>query len=293
VSTLYPSSFNGLAAWAREHNIAVTEARLRFAQYTMLRAIAGSRALSASLVFKGGNALDFMWQPNRSTLDLDFSTAREVSDVDAEGDLLADLFARALTVVEREFGVYCRVARVERQPPGTGKTFVTYYIRIAYALPDQAPLRRRMEAGPRLASQGIEIEVSINEPICADRQFDIAGTNPLRVSTVEDIVAEKLRALLQQAIRNRARPQDLLDIAVVLRAGPPLDRANVANFLLRKAAARNVPVSRAAFHNPEIMVRANRGYAELATTTRTLFIPFEEARVALYSFVDELDIPTD
>ncbi len=293
MSTLYPSSFNALSTWAREHNIAATEARLRFAQYVMLRAIAESRALSTSLVFKGGNALDFMWQPNRSTLDLDFSTARKVVDVDAEGARLGELFARALTVVEREFGVFCRVTRVDRQPPGPDKTFVTYHIRIAYALPDQARLRHRMEADPRLAHQGIEIEVSINEPICADQPFDIAGTHPLRVSSVEDIVAEKLRALLQQPIRNRTRPQDLLDIAVVIRTWPLLDHIRVADFLQRKAAARNVPVSRAAFHNPEIMARAKQGYAELAATTREVFIPFDEALAMLYAFIDHIDIPAE
>jgi hypothetical protein len=41
------------------------------------------------------------------------------------------------------------------------------------------------------------------------------GKRSLRVSIPEDIVAEKLRAFLQQkeTIRNRERPQDLLDIA--------------------------------------------------------------------------------
>lgn len=57
----------------------------------------------------------------------------------------------------------------------------------------------------------------------------LAGSLPLRVSTAEDIVAEKLRALLQQALRNRTRRQDLLDIAALLRAGVPLDPARVAD----------------------------------------------------------------
>lgn len=290
MSMLYPSSLQGISQWARDHNMSVSVARLRFAQYVMLRAVTSSRALSTLLVFKGGNALDFVWQPNRSTLDLDFSTVLEVTDVDAEGKRLAELFTRALAVVEREFGVFSRLVRVERQPPGPDKTFVTYQIRVAYALPDQLPLRRRMEADPRWAPQGIDLEISINEPICADQQFDIAGTNPLRVCTVEDIVAEKLRVLLQQTIRNRTRPQDLLDIAVVLRTRPTLDRALVADFLARKAAARNVPVTRTAFRDPQLMDRAYQGYGELEATTRSLFIPFEEARALLYDFVDSLDI---
>jgi hypothetical protein len=52
----------------------VAEAKFRFAQYGILQAVAGSRTLSQVLAFKGGNALDFFWQPNRSTKDLDFSS---------------------------------------------------------------------------------------------------------------------------------------------------------------------------------------------------------------------------
>lgn len=293
MTALYPSTFRDVPVWAREHGVPVAQARLRFAQYVMLRAIAASRTLSADLVFKGGNALDFMWQPNRSTLDLDFSTVQAVSDVAREAESLRALFTRALVAIGPEFGMLCRVARVEQRPRGRDKTFVTYLVRVAYALPDQESVRRRMGTDPAYGPQLIDIEVSINEPICADERVDIAGTHPLRVSTIEDIVAEKLRALLQQRIRNRTRPQDLLDIAVVLRAGATLDRAHVADFLLRKAAARGVPVSRAAFRDPDIIERANHGYAELEMTTRTLFVPFAAARVLLYDFVDTLAIPAE
>jgi len=293
VSGLYPPSFDSLPTWARTHNIAMTEARRRFAQYVVLRAIVSSRALSGVLVFKGGNALDFMWQPNRSTLDLDFSTARVVADLGREAESLRTLFTGALNSVGPGFGVLCRIARVEQRPPGSDKTFVTYLIRVAYALPDQESLRQRMGIDPTYGPQLIDIEVSINEPICADEPRDIDGTHPLRISTVEDIVAEKLRALLQQPIRKRARPQDLLDIAVVLRQGLPLDRALVTDFLLRKAAARTISVSHGAFHHPEIMERARRGYDELKGTTRVLFVPFEEARDLLYGLVDTLTIPRE
>ncbi len=50
----------------------MSEARRRFAQYAVLRAIAPSARLSELLVFEGGNALDYVRSPNRSTIDLDF-----------------------------------------------------------------------------------------------------------------------------------------------------------------------------------------------------------------------------
>ena len=72
----------------------MSEARQRFAQYAVLRAVASPARLSELLVFKGGDALDFVWSPNRSTIDLDFS-----ADMRAEGrPLLTKLGWRACSL---------------------------------------------------------------------------------------------------------------------------------------------------------------------------------------------------
>ncbi len=73
MTDLYPKSFVGLATWARSNGVTVEEARQRYAQFVVLCDIASVGSLRDHLVFKGGNALDFVLQPNRSTIDLDFS----------------------------------------------------------------------------------------------------------------------------------------------------------------------------------------------------------------------------
>lgn len=138
----------------------------------------------------------------------------------------------------------------------------------------------------------IPVEISINEPICAFADLMLGDDGlVIHVSTIEEIVSEKLRALLQQVTRNRQRPQDLLDIAVALRGDTPPDPATVARFLLIKAAARDVAVARAAFHDPDLARRTRIGYDDLAATTRVLFIPFDEALADLLAFTDSLAIP--
>jgi predicted nucleotidyltransferase component of viral defense system len=81
----YPLSFRELSIWSAENSISIGETRVRFAQYGVLMSVAQSRTLRDVLVFKGGNALDFVWQPNRSTTDLDFSVdmTEQTSVVDA------------------------------------------------------------------------------------------------------------------------------------------------------------------------------------------------------------------
>ena len=281
----YPRSFAEIPMWAREQARRPTEARLRFAQYAVLRAVTDSRILSDQLVFKGGNALDFIWQPNRSTQDLDFSVRDGIMDQSE----LRTLLNRALEAATNELGILLRLQRLRQQPPGEGRTFITYQIHIGYALQDDVRNRALLEQS-QPSPAIIEVDISLNEPVCEDAFVDVQGTHQLRVSTLEDIVAEKLRALLQQPLRNRTREQDLLDIAIVVRAQPALDREKVGRFLIEKAAARQVPVSRAAFHDPEVARRASQDYQRLRQTAHT-FIPLEEALAVLYTFIGTLSIP--
>jgi predicted nucleotidyltransferase component of viral defense system len=292
----YPTSFSAISTWAQQNGVGVREARLRFAQYGVLRGIASSASLRELLVFKGGNALDFIWDPNRSTLDLDFSV--DMSRLEGRGlpeAQLRALLSGGLNVSGRELGISFGVHSVRRQPPGEGKTFVTYTARIGYALPDDPRNRTLLEAG-RSSLLVVPVDVSINEPIGADQSLVLGDSrSSLRVSTPEDIVAEKLRAFLQQkeTVRNRERPQDLLDIAHLLQRNTPLNLSDVSRFLLRKAEARNVSVSKAAFRDPELAERAHYGYEELRDTVRGDFVPFDEALRSLHGLVEELDIPEE
>lgn len=214
-----------------------------------------------------------------------------LGDRDFAPEELRDQFSRGLRASQSELGVTMKVHGVDRQPPGEGKTFVTYTVRVGYALPNDSRNRTRLESG-EASSQVIPVEVSMNEPVCADRPFELADdSGALRVSTLEDIVAEKLRAWLQQEKRNRRRPQDLLDIARILKNGAALDLDSVSSFLELKALARGVPVSKEAFKDPELATRAHSEYDErLQGTVTGDFVPFDEALGLLYDLVEKLDI---
>ncbi|CAM3271630.1 nucleotidyl transferase AbiEii/AbiGii toxin family protein [Corallococcus sp. ZKHCc1 1396] len=282
----YPDSFNTLGAWARDHDIKPSEARVRFVQGTVLSAIASSRSLKSILVFKGGNALDFIWQPNRSTEDLDFSS----EDSSLDEARLQKTLTDTLAATGRKHGISFRINSIKRQPPGPGKTYVLYAVRVGYALPDDPQNRERIER-QEPSKAIVLLEISLNECICESTLIEFSSGTSLKVSTREDIVAEKLRALLQQALRNRTRQQDLLDIAVLLHTHAVLDRKRISQYLLLKAQARDVPVSKKHFLEPVIKQNAFSGYAALESSTRRVFIPFDEAWELLLGFVAQLDIP--
>ena len=192
----YPESYAAIAPWARQNNIPLGVARRRFAQYAVLHAIATSHRLNAMLVFKGGNALDFVWHPNRSTIDLDFSADMNLVDTAFDQSVLQTLLQRSLAASGRILGVSFAVHSVKRQPPGEGKTFIIFTASIGYALEDDVRNRQRIEQGEP-SKAVIPVEVSMNEPICGDAFVAVGAGRQLRVCTIEDIVAEKLRALLQ------------------------------------------------------------------------------------------------
>ncbi|WIG94326.1 nucleotidyl transferase AbiEii/AbiGii toxin family protein [Myxococcus sp. SDU36] len=284
MKALYPEALSNIRAWAKENSRPFTEARNRFAQGAILRAIASSNWLSRILVFKGGNALDFVWQPNRSTKDLDFSSIESGLTAD---DIQKHL-GRALEQTGRSLGISFRIQKIDRQPPGPNRTFVTYQVSVGFALEDDLNNRDRIARGDP-SKAVIPIDISLNEPVCGDELVEIHGLARLRVSTVDDIIAEKLRALLQQPIRKRNRCQDLLDIAMLVRTHPEINHIRIAEYLHRKAHARGVPVSHAAFDNPEVSQLARVDYDSLKQTART-FIPFEEAWLELRALVAQLSL---
>lgn len=287
----YPRAFGELATWATNNNATVDEARHRFAQFAALCGISSIPRLRSALVFKGGNAIDFVWFANRSTRDLDFSFDESGDMVVVDETILRDLLGQATRIATARFGIVFAIHTVRQQPPGGGRTFVTYEGRVGYALLDEPRLIVRMQNG-QPSPHVLPIDISINEPICGDTLFTVdEHFPPLRVSTVEDIVSEKLRALLQQPLRNRNRRQDVLDLAVLIRATPDLNEQQVGAFLETKARARGVVVSRTAFRAPEIAGRARLDYDALDATARTMLIPFDDAFAMVLELVDRLDIP--
>jgi predicted nucleotidyltransferase component of viral defense system len=285
MSNHYPDSFQEISIWAKESHVSVTEARQRYAQYGILQSIAGSNVLRNALVFKGGNALDFVWLPNRSTLDLDFSSR----DADLTTDRIREFFQPSLQRISTSTGTLYALQRVRQQPPGLGRSFITFDISIGYALIDDSRNQERIKRrSPSLAS--IPVEISLNEAICAEETIELGHGYSLQVSTAEDIVAEKLRALLQQTPRNRTRPQDVLDIAAALHRGTTLNLNRIADFLKQKSLARNVSVSHDAFMAEDLWKRAEEGYADLASTARNLFIPFESAKELVLQLVNRLEL---
>lgn len=179
----FPRTYAGIARWAADRSMPGHEARRRYAQFVILTAVASSPDLGEQIVFKGGNALDFVLLPNRSTYDLDFTLDDPPHDPVAVADLISRSLAAGCRQVASRVGMALMVQRVRQNPPGADRTDVTFAVSVGYALPDQRPLIERAHRGVRIA-QTIDVDISINERICATTTLSLGeGMGELRIST--------------------------------------------------------------------------------------------------------------
>lgn len=289
----YPSTFDEISAYSKAKAVSGLVARQRFAQYALLRTICLSRELSSRLVLKGGNALNTFHATTRSSRDLDFSTLSDVTVAELERGLNG-----AKRPIQQEMKVQFRLRETyqttDENPPGhPSGPFRKIRVEVEFALQDEADLQLRFDQGqglPKGHPNVIPLEISLGEVICECDEVDLGGANRLQVCSINDIVAEKLRGLLQQVTRGTNRDQDVLDIAAILRETPPLDPERVSRFLLEKAPVRNVEATRAAFRNPQVQALARENYDRLRQTANP-FIEFDEAFAAVMGLVDSLAIP--
>lgn len=280
-----PVSVSDLPGWRRETGANLSEARRRFVVYVVLQAL-GHGTLRNRVVAKGGNALRYFYGSVRSTLDVDLSVVGDWSDDKEE---VRTAFEEPLRSTASRHGIELWVQGIRRQPaPGPNRTWPTYNMSVAFQFPGDRWFGR--SAGRHDVSDVVRVGVSLNEEVCGRTTFDLGGVRVVS-SSLEDIVAEKLRALLQQRGRPRCRPQDVYDISNLLRTrGAALDRAAIGEFLVRKAKARRIEPKRSSF-DEEVRTKAQEQYYEVERTTGTFFIPFDEAWTDVLRLVGELPIP--
>src|SRR5699024_5368637 len=113
----FPVRYTEIREWARKEGVTVADAERRYGQYLILQAISRNNFLRRELAFKGGNALEFVYLPNRSTTDLDFSF---VTGGQESAPLLQKSeteLSTALLQSNDGFGTVFRLQSMKQNPP--------------------------------------------------------------------------------------------------------------------------------------------------------------------------------
>lgn len=186
--------------------------------HTILLAVSRDKNLSHTLVFKGGIIMSLVYAGNRFTSDLDATSLLsmdELSPEKLETDLEKQLKA---SEIELNYGLAFKVHSVKPQPAKTYKEikFPSYKVTVGYAKTDNNKEMGRLRN--KQSHNTITIDISFNESVTvADTEcLELKEGRNILCYSLEQLIAEKYRSLLQQVKRNRTRRQDVFDIYQLL-----------------------------------------------------------------------------
>lgn len=290
-----PHLHNDYIAFHAAHpaSTAPNETLARWAHHQILVAISNHRQLTSLLIFKGGNALRSAHGSVRATRDLDFSIPETLPEADAR-----EWLDRALRRQSQQTDILLRVQSFKPQPKRADATRRTWAVHVGYALKSNTGMIRRLEEIQPQSPLYIPLEISENEAVGVYTVNNIRGAEKLHVSTIENIIAEKLRALLQQRCRDRYRAQDVFDIAYqCLRAKneetPPFDLQSLHSQFVEKCKVRDVPSDLVGFSDEEVWSRAERDYESLKESIpQSEHLSFAVARAEVESLLEALNDPS-
>lgn len=256
-----------LRAWVEMARANPVAHRDRQVTEIVLTAIGLSADLSQALVLKGGTLMALAFQSTRVTADIDFSATQEPEGFQ---DLLEAQLGLELPRAARQLGyldLVCRVQGVKRHPRPTmfeEADFPALEVRVGSALRSNTNEMRALEQ--RRAARVAKVEISFRDQVYAFQELTLNGAQvAIQAFSQTEIVAEKIRALLQQVVRNRGRRQDVYDLALLIerRAFDDDDHHQILSTMIAKCRSRGIEPTQKSFADPEIAERAARDWDTL------------------------------
>ena len=249
--------------------------------------------LGASLILKGGTLMALAFGSQRLTGDIDFTADVEPGDFDQ--DLTQELNALLpKTAIQLGYlDLVCRVQSIKKMPRSENfedHSFPALLVRIGSAM-RRTPEERALALGR--APRVVQVEISFRDQVYTSQSLLLSGGGAaVRAFTLHEIIAEKLRALLQQPIRKRYRRQDVYDIAFLLdgRALDDDDRKLIHQTLIDKCATRDIHPDFFSMENPEVIRRAQADWDTLKLEVSDL-PSFEERYAIVLDFYKSLSWP--
>jgi predicted nucleotidyltransferase component of viral defense system len=267
-----------LSAWIAKAKGDPVKHRQRQVTEILLVAVAMAPGLRKGLYLKGGTLLNIAYQSPRATGDVDFTASEDPEALAGriEKDL-NDALRRA--VARLGSPLTCRVQTIKKRPRPTtfaGSPFPALQMTIGSALAGTNEVRR-LEGGQ--AAHVLEVEISFNEPVeDLDEIVLESGQAPLVSYSLLEVMAEKLRAFLQQKPRNRARRQDIYDLAFLIERFPfdEEERAELLRLFRAKCAAREIEATPASLFDPELSERARSQWETMRQELEELLPSYED-----------------
>jgi len=268
----------------------------RQAVHLILHGIGGDEYLHRNMIMKGGMLLGLRYQSSRYTEDIDFSTALKLKDIDQA--TFEYQLSEALVIAEDEipYSVTCRLQSIKLMPKKDAehKTFPAFKIQIAYADKQDEKAMKRLQNGDSLTT--VKIDYSLNEVSYEIETLLLDGEEEIQAYALTDLLAEKLRSIIQQ-VTKRAEPQprrqDVYDVWYLLTHCSALsapEKGLVLSSLKQKSAGRIDPniLNQQALRRDDIRTASAKGYARIGDEVSGELPAFEEAYATVQACYESL-----
>ena len=260
----------------------------RQASHVILRAVASDERLRTSMIIKGGTLLGIRYGSTRATTDIDFSTEKKLSEIDLE--VFEKTLNDSMDLVESllNYGIKCKLQSKKTEPNAQG-TFPTIKMKIGYCLRSNAFQMKRLDE--KNSPLVIAIDYSFNEQSYNVEMLQFEDEE-IQAYDICDLLAEKLRSILQQEVRNRSREQDVYDVNYLLTTINPLtdsEKEKVYNSLIRKSQGKIIDylLNPNGIDDNDIRRRSKEKYHLLEATVKVL-PDFDESYSRVVDFFKSL-----
>jgi len=238
----------------------------RQATEIVLASIGKSSTFGGKMFLKGGTLMGVVYQSPRQTADIDFTAEFDPSDSllkELKNDLNGEMRRTAAQLGYPD--LVCQVQSLKKKPRPQGfaeMQFPAIEMKIAYAKRGTRPHER---LGRGDCPTTLKIEVSFKEPVEAVELIQLGEGSSVHAYKFPELVAEKMRALLQQVKRDRSRCQDVYDIAFLVRDAEFEDgeKQYILKRLIEKSHVRDINPDRHTISQPGIKERAKDGWKNL------------------------------
>lgn len=256
----------------------------------LLKSISITSKLRDSLYLKGGILLNLAYGSPRSTSDVDFTTLADPATYVAQLRLELD---RGLQRAASQLGytdLVCQVQTITEQP----RTFPDARfpaLRVTIGSAERGTNEeRRLSEGQ--APRTLQIDISFKEPVELVDQLVLDTSGQFSGYSLTEVLAEKLRALLQQKARKhqRSRRQDVYDIAYLIESFPLDDdeRTELLRIFRVKSEARDITPTIDSLSDPEIAELAKAQWSSMQEELEDPLPSFEERFALVHAFYRSL-----
>ena len=235
--------------------------------------------------------MNLVYGSPRGTGDIDFSAHADPADF---AESIRSELDRGLQRAAAHLGyidLMCKVQRVTPQPREfLDASFPALNVTIGSA---ERGTNEEARLNDGQAPRVLKIDISFNEPVELVDEICLDSSGELNGYSLVEVLAEKLRALLQQKIRNRSRRQDVYDLAYLIERFP-LDEeemGEVLRMLKLKAEARDITPTIDSLSDPEIMDRARSQWATMQQELEEVLPDFDERFSVVLAFYQALRWP--